>query len=301
MKKIILLLLTLTHFICFAQQDPLYTQYINNPFIVNAAVAGLHNDFTGNISYRSQWQGFDGAPETWLFSGSFSLKPDKMGAGLNVMRDRIGTSNTTDVQAAFSYAISIAKNKKLHFGMQAGFVNFKSDFSSLNIAPNDPFFQENISEMKPSLGAGVLLTADSWILGFSAPRMMRVTSQIDETTTALFNQQFFFHGAYVLEIAPRYKVKPFTLVRLAPKTKSSFDIGATVIGVDKYGVGLFTRNFHTAGLNTLLNVSDAIRVGYVFEVPIRKMASQSFVTHEFTLILRAKALRFHDIESINDF
>ncbi|MDZ7650052.1 MAG: PorP/SprF family type IX secretion system membrane protein [Cytophagales bacterium] len=76
----------------FAQQDPLYAQYINNPMVINPAYAGLNNNFNASITYRNQWGGFEGNPATINFNSHISLLENKIGAGLLLVQDQIGNS-----------------------------------------------------------------------------------------------------------------------------------------------------------------------------------------------------------------
>jgi type IX secretion system PorP/SprF family membrane protein len=56
-------------FICVnAQQDPMVSQYMFNGLYLNPAYAGSHDYWSSTLSYRSQWVGFDGAPETFIAS-----------------------------------------------------------------------------------------------------------------------------------------------------------------------------------------------------------------------------------------
>ena len=48
----------------FAQQRPMFTQYILNNYIINPALSGVENYTDVKISNRNQWTGIDGAPVT---------------------------------------------------------------------------------------------------------------------------------------------------------------------------------------------------------------------------------------------
>lgn len=65
MKKIIFL------FFCaclqsglYAQQDPLFSQYIFNGLVINPGYAGSHPYMTLNVLARKQWFGMDKSPST---------------------------------------------------------------------------------------------------------------------------------------------------------------------------------------------------------------------------------------------
>lgn len=47
-----------------AQQQPQYTMYMANNFILNPAVAGIEDYTDVKLSYRAQWVGIEDAPVT---------------------------------------------------------------------------------------------------------------------------------------------------------------------------------------------------------------------------------------------
>ena len=48
----------------FAQQQPHYTQYVINNYILNPAVSGIENYTDVKIGHRHQWTGINDAPVT---------------------------------------------------------------------------------------------------------------------------------------------------------------------------------------------------------------------------------------------
>ena len=68
--KYFLLVVTLTMAItcAMAQQDPLYSQYFNNPMLINPAFAGSNERLYSGLAYRAQWAGIEGGPATFNFN-----------------------------------------------------------------------------------------------------------------------------------------------------------------------------------------------------------------------------------------
>ncbi|MCZ8215891.1 MAG: type IX secretion system membrane protein PorP/SprF, partial [Cyclobacteriaceae bacterium] len=58
----------------FAQQQAYYTQYVLNPFVSNPALAGIETYWDVKFSYRDQWQGIEGAPQTTYVTVNGPLK-----------------------------------------------------------------------------------------------------------------------------------------------------------------------------------------------------------------------------------
>lgn len=300
MKRLTLLLLILGSFSAQAQQDPLYAQYMNTPMLINPAYAGFTHDLNGSVSYRKQWAGFDGSPETMNASGHIALNNNRMGAGIMLMRDKIGSDRTTEAQLTYGYHLPVKEDMLLSFGLQGGFINYKTDYSDLTINPNDPNFAP-VSEWKATIGAGLMLSTEKFLVSFSVPKMLKASTDADSLATGLYNRSFYGLGAYVFQISHRIKLKPYVLLRGASGAPSSIDYGISMNGDDSYTLGLFTRDFNTLGFLGQINLGDMFRLGYVFELPMNQSVGAAFTTHEVTLGVRVKALKFHDLMTIRNF
>ena len=68
MKKLVyILFFVIIEQISFAQQLPLYSQYLYNKFLINPAVAGSDGYTSLNLTARKQWVGLSGSPQTFSF------------------------------------------------------------------------------------------------------------------------------------------------------------------------------------------------------------------------------------------
>lgn len=284
-----------------AQQDPLYSQYLINPFILNPAYAGSTKDLTAQAAYRQQWAGFSGAPVTMNVTGHVRLADNKMGLGLILLQDKVGSNKTTEAQAAYSYHVKLSENKRLSFGLQAGVVNYQNDYSELTIDRGDPKFQSNLSEFIPTFGAGIMFTVDRFFISLSVPKMLKSTTSLDGNELVLYNQHAYGHIMYLFNLSHRLKLKPFALVRYVEGASINTDFGAILNADDSYMLGAFTRNLQAYGLLAKIHLGDNLRVGYVFEMPTNKSVGINYTTHEITVGFRMRFLRFHDIDSIVDF
>src|SRR6185369_3540919 len=153
-----------------AQQDPLYSQYFNNPMLINPAFAGSNDRLYAGAAYRSQWAGIEGGPVTYNFNGHLSLMDNKLGAGILAVQDQAGDIKNTQYGGVFAYRIKLLKSS-FSFGMQAGFTRFTTDPNAVNIKVPDPLFNQ-FTETKFNTGVGVLLQNERYTLGLSVPRML---------------------------------------------------------------------------------------------------------------------------------
>jgi type IX secretion system PorP/SprF family membrane protein len=289
-------------FTTLAQQDPLYSQYINNPFVINPAYAGLTNNLNFSLNYRNQWAGFEGSPKTINFSSHISLHDNKMGAGLMVISDQIGNSKITEVFGSYSYRINLTDDKVFSFGLQAGMANYQIDNSKVNpFHKDDDLFQGNFSETKPSFGFGAILKSDKFFVGLSVPRMLRTTLQTQGLQSSLYTQHYYLMGSYLFFVSEHIRFKPASLIKIVSGAPLSVDLNASVILHENYQAGLLTRNLTTYGLFVQALFKDTIRIGYVFEVPTGSSVGANFSTHEICIGYRLSALPFHRNTSIYSF
>ncbi|MFZ2905375.1 MAG: type IX secretion system membrane protein PorP/SprF [Cyclobacteriaceae bacterium] len=300
MKKAILILFQLACVSVYAQQDPLYSQYLTTPLLINPAYTGHNHNLNGSVAYRKQWAGFDGSPVTMNATGQIALAGNRMGVGLIFLKDEVGSDQTTEAQASYGYHLSLKHDLKLSFGLQAGVVNYRADYSDLTINPDDPKFAST-SEWKPTFGAGAMLTSETFMVSFAMPKMLPSSTDADSLATGLYNQNFYLMGAYVWQITYLIKLKPYTLLRYVPNAPLSYDAGAAMTVSDSYTLGLFTRDLNTIGLMAQLDLGEKMRFGYVFEVPMGESVGTKYTTHEVTLGFRLRALKFHDLSAIRNF
>ncbi len=127
------LLFAVLAFICVlelkAQQAAQYSQYMINPYLINPALAGSEDFVDIKAGYRSQWQGFEGAPRTMYLSAHSSIahpheyyhhkgeRHNWHGAGLLVMSDKIGPIQNNSYMGSYSYNIRLTKDGRMKYGV----------------------------------------------------------------------------------------------------------------------------------------------------------------------------------------
>lgn len=285
-----------------AQQDPLYAQYINNPIIINPAYTGFTNNFASSISYRQQWIGLEGGPQTINFNSQISLSGNLMGAGLIVFSDKIGSTKYNQASATYAYRIAVSDKQTLSFGLQAGYANYQIDNNNVNpFDAGDPLFEGKVSESIPTFGSGLILSSDRYFIGLSVPNLLKSTFENKGVQATIYNQHFYALGSYLFFIGDRLRLRPSALLKLVSGAPVSIDLNAALVFYENYQVGLLTRNFNTYGLFGQMVVSDTFRFGFVFEVPTGASVGSNFTTFELTAGIRFNALSFHQNKSLNSF
>jgi type IX secretion system PorP/SprF family membrane protein len=275
-----------------AQQDPLYGLYLNNPLVMNPAYTGLTNNLAVNVGYRRQWTSFEGAPNSLNANGAISLLQNKIGAGLQIVQDNIGENKITAVSGLFAYKLNLDR-KVVSFGMSAGLTNYAVSPGKLNLQdPTDPYFP-TVSEMAPTLGVGVMLKTDRYLLGVSVPRLIAATVQAGGQDFKVYQQHYYLFASYIFFVSEKVVFKPATLLKATNGNPLSVDVNLNLILNRNYLVGAYTRNLNTFGLLAQMKFLDKFKLAYSFEVPTGASVGTQFVTNEVMLGIRTAVFTSH--------
>ena len=298
MKRLIIGLLVLVGNEVFAQQDPIYSQYMQNPLVINPAYAGSYNMACINVSSRRQWLGLQGAPLTNVLSAQTSFYENKLGAGLVLTNDRFGISNNTEIQGNFAYKLRLADNDDhaLSFGMQVGMVNYNFNYSDLTTKTEDDpnFIAGRKTSSEPNFGAGVFYKTEKMYVGFSAPKILNSQFADGNVSIGQYRRHYFLTGGYLFDLIS-VQIKPSVLVKYVEGAPVSIDLNVSVLLKDKLWLGVSMRNLNSVVLMAQLQLNDSFRLGYSLDTPLNSLAKASYGTHELMLNIDLKLLKSHDI------
>jgi len=197
MRKITLLFLALAMFMVKgnAQQDPMFTKYMFNSLAFNPAFAGSPDYLQARMLYRNQWWNIEGAPTTQAFTIHTPVK-DKIGLGLSVVNDKIGSTGSTSAYLSYAYRMNFSKGK-LSLGLQAGAMNWRADFSDLRYRDPrelDEVFNENDQvRWMPNFGAGIFYYTQKFYVGFSVPHLISWELQDEINPAAVKSAKYYRH------------------------------------------------------------------------------------------------------------
>lgn len=151
MKKIGYSLWLLLFFCQIKAQDIHFSQFNENPSLINPALTGIKDALRASMNYRSQWKSVTtpfttyGAsvemkfkPSNWEQADQFRQKIYKRSvnrgsAGLSFYNDKAGDGklSTTQVNLSLATFVKLNENHKLAVGLQAAVVQRKLDYSRL--------------------------------------------------------------------------------------------------------------------------------------------------------------------------
>nr|WP_315223362.1 type IX secretion system membrane protein PorP/SprF [uncultured Flavobacterium sp.] len=269
-----------------AQQDPQYTQYMYNTMSVNPAYAGSTGGLEATLLHRSQWVGISGAPQTQSFSIQSPLQNEKIGLGLSIVNDKIGPSNEVYLDGNFSYSLPLGYEKRLAFGLKAGFRMLDVDWSKGKFYdPNDVLLNQNINnQINLAIGAGVYYYTEKWYLGLSIPSFIRNSYYDDVQESVNYDRlHYYFMGGYVFDLNSNLKFKPAFLVKAVTGAPVIADVSANFMIAEKFVIGASYRTDESVSALAGFQFSRNFYLGYSFDYTISQLNKYNDGSHEIIL------------------
>ena len=269
-----------------SQQDPVFTQYMNNMLTIQPAYAGLSGSLNITGISRAQWVGFEGAPNTNSLTASSPIRGTNVSVGLSIVNDKWGPIRQNGVYGDYAYRIQVNEDAYVSFGLKVGFNVYQAYLSDLVINdPNDPVFAYDVNfKFLPNVGVGILWHSDRFFIGASAPKILknRIQSQNSEN---VYREVLHFYGmgGYVFFLSDVLKFKPTVLYRWAERTPSFVDITGSLLLYDRVWIGATYRLSNSYGLIFQFNVSNQLKFGYSYDLTTFHPTQVNAGTHEFLI------------------
>lgn len=273
----------------FAQQDPLYSQYMFNIQSVNAAYAGTWESLGFTLLSRNQWVGVDRAPKTNTVSIQTLTRGRKVGLGLSVVNDKFGYIDRLAFFTDYSYKIDLDNNKTfLRFGLKAGFSNYLNNLDAYALQDeSDPAFQGLIEKrFMPNFGLGSFLHNQNYYLGASIPKIIEHNVENSVNSEYTINadlRHWFVMGGYVFPLGDDFKFKPSFMTKVVRGAPFQVDLNANFLVKERFWFGGSYRTGSGFGVNLQWIFDDKLRVGYAIDYSNKGLYRNSMGIHELMI------------------
>lgn len=306
MRKLLFLLLYVVFTLQTSQagQDPLYSQFMTNPYLINPALTGTYQYYQIIANNRLQWVGVADAPLTNTISMYGPMVEQPMGVGGYIMQDRWGPESTISLSGTYAYNYAIAEDLKISMGLMLGFYQHKIDGSTLRLNEPDRYFipGEIYQNYKPDASVGAYLYSSIYHVGLSVTNLFGNKLQFDDNTDIVVDtnsterslasqmkQHFYLHGGYKYFINHEFAVEPTLVFRKVGATPLQLDINTRVW----YGKRSWDGNKIWGGLSyrtkDALNVmigfvyQRKIEIGYSYDVAVSRTRTYHSGSHELMI------------------
>jgi len=248
MKHILLTLLLLLGLLSLkAQQDPQFTQFMAFKLVYNPAFAGLDRVPTFTALVRSQWLGFEGAPQSQLLSFNMPFgSAQRAGAGVSIRRFTLGPTEDYTSEFSYAYHVDFARGR-LGMGIMGTVRLMRINFNQLEAIQSpsvDGALPAGIqSKYLPNFGVGFYYDSDNLYVGFSAPRLLQNSFDFSEEATIISKEitHIYLMGGMKFGDVENIQWFPQVLIKQVAGAPFDADVSLTAIFKDRYSAGLAYR------------------------------------------------------------
>jgi len=293
-KHFILFSLTLSIGItAFGQQTVRFSNYLFNKMIINPAAAGS-NDYIEILgSYKKQWVGFNGSPQTSFLSIDGSTYDQRIGLGLQVVNDKTGALNQTGVVGNLASRIQLAENRWLSLGFSTGW--FRNTLNGAQLTYPDPN-EIAIPNATSSIDLidfklGVFYKDNQNFGGISVFNVFKPKLNYTDANRmyeGVLSRHTYLFAGRVLPINEQFYLVPSMLYKISGNTsvKNQLDINAKLSYRGTIALGGSYRNNESAGLFLEYIHNNVVRIAYAFDFNTNGLQNYQNGSHEIMLAYR---------------
>lgn len=276
-----------------AQQTPLFSQYYLNPYLLNPAFAGSDIQARAFLTYRKQWTGIPGAPETQAFSIDGALENENMGLGIILFNDVTNILGRLNLMGSYSYKIDLTNEQHLTLGASLGVLQNRIYFDRINSdSPDDPTLLNDVDNRSVLDGnIGIKYGYNKLLFGFAVTQLFQ--NEINHENAADFKtldfsliRHYTTTLQYDFDLGRNFTLTPIVLMRVAQGLSPQFDISTNINYQNKLWAGVSYRTQIGTNFSMGFAIDDKFVVGYSYEIPTKKIRELGKGSHEFTIGLR---------------
>lgn len=293
-KQLLLLLVVLFASIkSEAQQDPMFSQYMVNHFVLNPAYAGSREATSLFLINRNQWVDIPGAPKTAMISVN-SPVAKRAGAGLQIVSDQIGPKSSVGYLGTYSYKIPFNKSN-LAFGLRMGAFTYRFDWSKIEYKDNTDIYANQGVIQKTVFNAdfGIFYYTNKFYAGLALNHMAN-TLRMSQINIGAGNERYLqYHNflaiGYTFEFGDKFALQPSLLARSTPNSPNTGDLNLNMMFNKRFWLGFSLRSQNAVVLLLQAYATEKLRFGYSYDMGVNKIgrvgrgAHEIFVGYDFSL------------------
>ena len=298
MKRILILIFTI-YFAgeLTAQQLPQITQYMNNNYVINPAIAGMYDYYQVNTTIRNQWAGMNEGPRTSVIS-IYGKHSDNVGLGGTVYNDITGPTSRIGGSASYTYAFQVTQKINLSLALQAGFTQFKIIKNNISVEDQqDPLMMGgDVVRSLPDATFGLNLSGNKWYIGAAIPQLLSSELKLmDDDFARIYDtisqngklaSHIYILGSYTYDINPTISIEPSVFLKSVEGAKTQIDFGVKGEYKEMFWIGMnYKANNDLSSIAALLgyNINDRFNIGYSYGIPSSTTNNYHSGSHEFML------------------
>lgn len=291
MRKLGILISILT--LCvqvFGQREPITSQYILHPALVNPAAIGLKQGTSGALLFQSQWTGYQDAPRTLIANYNTPLKAKNSYAGGMLISDQVGIHSRIKLSGIYSQRFDLTKSSYFAFGVAPAIDFIQSDYSKAKTDyENDPLFSTSSQSLLSfNSGAGIHYYNNKFWAGFSIPEFIYNKPSVGDggaLTINLKDWNYQLSAGWKTDVGKFFTLKPSVMARYSVNAPLQTDFNALIEYREKIGFGVSYRTMNSLNILANYQITNDFTLGYAFNTQLgSQIAQHNSGTHEIALI-----------------
>ena len=288
MKKLFFIAIIFFSLIYQGQQNVNYSNYLENSFYLNPAVANLGKKSL-NIIYRNQWAGFEGAPKTTFLSyqSSFSHKQDVKSYSFSnfggfLQNENIGAFKSVKINISYSYSFLLSSNWRLSFGSFLGVQQLGLDVTDVSLFdPNDPLLDVSNFSLFPDFSIGLSLCNNNNFFGISAKQVFQNNwNKLINTDLSKNESSIVFIGAKKMALS-NICFTPNIMLDFTGQFKPKLIAGLKIDYKHVVSTGIAIRNDNSVLGQFIIMVSNNIQISYAQDFTFSNILLSPLNSSEF--------------------
>lgn len=248
---------------------------------------------------RNQWAGFEGAPKTYFLSaeldfGELSGEEDpalvgKNAVSLNLLNDTYGAFRENELTLAYASRVRLTESHNLRLGVGVSYQSIRLDGNSLTTEQaSDPTIGQYLgtfSDMQViDFNVGIALTHANYYLSYGMHRVNGGKIQSGDEFMDGYPAEQMIQAGFRESLTPNVSIITNGFFRSRKDLPNVLELNLKALLMDKIWVGAGHR-FEYANNLQIGVLTKRLRIGYVYEFPLKGTYLLANSTHEFTAIL----------------
>ncbi len=299
-KPGILLMILLSSFCVWSQQNPQFSQYLQNPVVINPGMTGVESYLELTAAYRNQWTGFEGAPRTTTFSfhtptyllssrSSVREGDTHQGIGALVYTDDTGPIKRGGFYGSYAYHLKVSNEWLVSVGTFLGATQFKYDASQAILVEN-PFdlLVQDTSSLNFDASLGIYLYSDNFFGGITGNHLFEndIPYAVEDgvlNTSGTFRRNYNLLVGGRISLNDLWEAVPSILIKSVSGAPVQWDLSTKMTYDNKYWGALSYRNRDAMVFMAGVQLAERFLVSYSYDWTISDFNPGRSGTHEIIL------------------
>lgn len=275
-----------------AQQDPQFSMNMYNHMAVNPGYAGSQGMMSATVLNRQQWMGFEGNPQTTVFSAHMPIKPFGIASGIGVtfMDDKLGFEENMGLNLSYAYRMDLGIGN-LGLGLSAGLLS-KGIKGEWSIPDSDFHFSAGQDPAIPSgeesgmgfdMGLGAYFNTENFYVGLASTHLLEPTIDLGVSARADIRRHYFVTTGYNIQLPnPSFELQPSIFAK-SDGASFQMDVNANLIYNKKFWGGVSYRLGDAVVFLVGLEMNNGMRAAIAYDFTTSAIGAYSNGSVEFMI------------------